>query len=80
MEQLDKKADELPTMVPVSSSNLESVGYNAETLTLYVRFIGGGIYSYANVPDDVFNDLLNAASKGKFFATYIKNIFTFTKL
>lgn len=56
-------------MIPVTSSNLESVGYEYDTL--YIRFNKGGLYAYYNVPVDVYNALLQAPSKGKFFHVYI---------
>ncbi len=65
-------------MIPVTSSNLESVGYEYDTL--YIRFNKGGLYAYYNVPVDVYNALLQAPSKGKFFHVYIKNIYRYRKI
>lgn len=65
-------------MIPVDSSDLESVGY--ENGTLYVRFHSGGIYSYSGVPERVYYDLMNAASKGKYFSAYIKNSYPYQRL
>ena len=67
-------------MIPVSSSNLASVGYDATSKTLYVRFHKGGTYSYSNVPESVYHGLMNAPSKGRFFAANIKNSFHYTPL
>lgn len=65
-------------MVPVSSSDLESVGYEYDTL--YIRFKSGGLYAYYNVSADVYNALMQAASKGKFFHVYIKNMYRYRKI
>lgn len=65
-------------LTPVSSSNLSAVGY--ESGTLYVSFHNGGYYSYNNVPEYVFHELLNAPSKGVYFSENIKNSYTFTRL
>jgi hypothetical protein len=65
-------------MIPVSSSNLSSVGY--ENNTLYVSFNHGGTYSYSGVPYSVYENLLNAPSKGQYFARNIKNVYPYTKL
>lgn len=65
-------------MIPVDSSNLSSVGY--EDNTLYVSFNHGGTYSYSGVPQSVYQNLLNASSKGKYFAANIKNSYPFKKL
>jgi hypothetical protein len=51
--------------VPVSSSNLESIGYDAESQTLEIEFHGGGIYKYFGVPPRVHEGLMNAGSHGK---------------
>jgi len=58
--------------VPVQSSNLVSVGYDAETLTLEVEFLRSGIYQYSGVPVEIHEGLLNAGSKGAFFNQAIK--------
>lgn len=65
--------------VPVASSNVHSVAYDADTATLYVRFLDsfynkatkdyvrqgpGPIYAYYNVPPEMFLDMLHASSKG----------------
>lgn len=65
-------------MIPVASSNLSSVGY--ENNILFVSFNHGGTYSYRGVPYSVFQNLLNASSKGQYFARNIKNVYPCTKL
>lgn len=60
------------------SSQIESVGFWGEKL--FVKFLRGGLYGYDGVPEEVFNDLLNAESKGKFFSANIKNVFPYKKL
>lgn len=52
-------------MIPVSSSNLASVGY--ENGNLLVRFRSGWTYAYSNVPASVYQGLMAAPSKGKYF-------------
>ena len=66
--------------VPVSSSNLRSVGYDPESLTLEITFISGGTYQYHGVTQGVYDSLLAASSKGKFFHAHIKNIFPYNKV
>ena len=58
--------------IPVQSSNLASVGYEAESGTLEVEFVKGGIYQYFGVPADVFEGLMAAGSKGSFFQYNIR--------
>jgi len=45
-------------MVPVNSTNLLAVGYESETLTLYVQFKNGRTYKYHRVPEQVYLDIL----------------------
>lgn len=65
-------------MISVVSSNISSVGY--ERGTLYVSFHSGSTYSYSGVPQYVYKELLNASSKGKYFAANIKNSYPYNKL
>jgi hypothetical protein len=58
---------------PVQSSNIASIGYDTETLTLEVEFLSGGIYQYFGVPQDVYDSFISASSKGTFFHHNIKN-------
>jgi hypothetical protein len=64
----------------VQSSNLKSVGYDAESKTLEVEFHDGGVYQYFNVPAVVHRDLLHAPSIGKYFAFFIKDAYRYRKV
>lgn len=59
-------------MVPVLSSNIESVGYNEERQVCKVRFKSGEEYEYANVLPAEYSGLLNAESVGKHLNAKIK--------
>lgn len=67
-------------MTPVSSSNLESVGYDPSTETLRIKFLKSGLYEYYNVPQDIYDGLMAASSKGKYFHNNIKDKYPYTKL
>lgn len=56
----------------VSSSNLKSVGYDADNMVLEIEFLSSGIYQYYNVPQSIYSGLMNASSKGSYFDSYIK--------
>jgi len=62
---------------PVPSSDLASVGYDERTRVLEIEFHSGGIYRYLDVPKEIFDALLAAESKGRFFAARIRNQFRF---
>lgn len=65
-------------MIPVSSSDIASVGY--EGSTLHIRFNFGGLYAYYNVPASIYNGLLNANSKGRYFHANIKGRYGDTRI
>lgn len=64
------------TMHPVTSSNVEAIGYDAETKTMAVQFKGGKPpYHYANVPAEVYAAFVCAESIGSHFAKHIRGNF-----
>lgn len=56
----------------VESSNLASVGYDAENEILEVEFKHGGVYQYFDVPENVYEELMNASSHGQYFDRNVK--------
>lgn len=65
-------------MVPVKSSNLQSVGYGAHGL--FVRFAGGVAYHYPDAPKSVFDELVGAESPGAVFRDRVRGKYTHKKL
>ena len=61
--------------IPVRSSNLVSVGYEPESLTLEIEF-ATGIYQYFQVPENVYSDLMDASSIGNYFNQHIKDVYS----
>lgn len=52
-------------MIPVESSNIESVGHDGNE-TLRMKFkSGAALYDYVGVPEEKFIDLVNSPSVGK---------------
>jgi hypothetical protein len=66
--------------LPVSSSNIESVGYDSISLTLEVEFKRGGVYQYYEVPSDVYEGFISAESLGSYLHHSIKNNFSVSKV
>lgn len=58
--------------IPVSSSNLASVGYDPGTQSLEVEFLHDGIYRYLGVPSSVYHVLMAADFHGTYFDRYVK--------
>jgi len=60
----------------VSSSNLASVGYNPGSETLEVEFAKTGkVYEYYNVPQFMYDRMMEAPSVGIFFNLEIRNAY-----
>ena len=60
-------------MQSVKSSLLDKVGYDPEAKVLAVQMnYSSDVYLYQNVPQDIFDDLLAADSKGAFYVKKIK--------
>ena len=49
-------------MLPVSSSNIDSIGYNEANQEVYVRFLNGTLYIYKGVPLHEFENFRDAPS------------------
>lgn len=58
--------------IPVKSSSVSSVGYDAATYVLELEFRNGHVYQYLDVPAAAHRLLLQAASVGEFVNTVIK--------
>lgn len=67
-------------MNTVVSSNIDSAGYDAASMTLYVKFKSGALYSYARVPVAEYQALLAAGSKGSYLNAHIKKQFEHTRV
>ncbi len=66
-------------MVEVVSSNIHSVGYDATENVLQVRFHGGALYRYLNVPENVYRGFLEADSAGRYLNTEVKGKYEYEK-
>ncbi|CAG1769284.1 hypothetical protein BAC3_00170 [uncultured bacterium] len=65
--------------IPVSSSNIAAIGYDSNTQTLEVEFNSGSIYQYFDVPQTIYEALINAESVGKCFIGQIKGYYRYAK-
>ena len=66
--------------VAVSSSNVEALGYDADSQTLEVEFKNGTVYQYFDVPERVFEELRDAGSVGAYLAAQVKGAYRFSKV
>jgi len=67
-------------MQPVSSSNVESIGYDENTESLFIRFLNGTLYEYKNVPKVIHEQLMAAPSIGSYLHRNVKGIFAYERI
>ena len=65
---------------PVDSSNITSIGYDKDSNTLEIEFHSGAVYQYFDVPEPIYQGIMGADSKGKYFAQHIKGYYRFVKV
>lgn len=65
---------------PVASSNLASIGYDEPTQTLEIEFLNGSVYQYFNIGPALYEQLMQAPSKGQFLHLYIRNGYPFSRV
>lgn len=58
-----------------NSTSLSSAEYDTVEKILTITFNSGSSYRYADVPKEVYQELIEAKSAGKFFQTYIKPVY-----
>ena len=68
---------EIPSLTPVTSSQILAVGHSEATMTLFIQFKGhggapGSVYSYANVPKSMYLECMTAPSVGSWFYKRLK--------
>lgn len=71
---------DIPTLIPVESSNLASIGYDPITASLFVKFRNGSTYAYSGVPSSIYESLLVADSKGSYLNEQVKNQYPYVKV
>ena len=66
--------------VSVNSSNVDSVGYNPDSLTLEIEFNSGDIYQYYDVPEYIYDELISAGSVGQYLNQNVKNNYSYDQV
>lgn len=60
---------------PLESKMFLSAAYDSEHQILYLRFRSQDVYRYFEFPDDRYQEFLNAASRGRYFLSHIRDRF-----
>ncbi len=66
--------------IAVKSRDIAIVGYDPPTQALEIAFRNGGVYRYADVPAEVHQSLMAAASHGTYFNQNIKDRYSCSKV
>ena len=67
-------------MNPVESGTLAAIGYGDARAILRLEFRSHAVYSYFGVPGAVYEGLLAASSKGKYFNGEIRGHFPHSRI
>ncbi len=61
----------------VVSSVVQSAGHSR---VLEIQFESGRVYQYFDVPESVYQELMQAESKGKYFNAHIRNQYPYQEI
>lgn len=77
---LTQRSEVAMDRIPIRSTNIKEVGYDAESGTLEIMFSDGGIYRYFGVPESIYDGLISAASTGQYFHRMIRDRYRFSRV
>ena len=63
----------------VASSSIDAIGYDETTRTLEIEF-RTSVYQYEDVPEDVYEDLMEVDSKGRYFHECIRDVYSYSRV
>jgi hypothetical protein len=66
--------------VELESTSLKSVAYDEEALILEVEFVEGGVYQYSGVPREIYEQLIDSESKGRYYVENVRNAFPYKRV
>jgi hypothetical protein len=64
----------------VDSTTMRSVGYQAKSHILEIEFDSGAGYQYLGVPARIYEQLLRAESKGRYFNSEIRESYAYVQV
>jgi hypothetical protein len=74
------RQDSAAKRIEVESNYLRSVGYDASSQVLEIEMRRGEVYQYLDVPTEIYTELINAPSHGRYFNANIKESYSSRKL
>jgi hypothetical protein len=67
-------------MVKVNSSTISEIGYDAQRSVMIVKFKTGAVYEYLEVPQSIYDFVINADSVGKALNAEVKGVYEYQQL
>ncbi|MCB0725357.1 MAG: KTSC domain-containing protein [Ignavibacteriae bacterium] len=67
-------------MIDVRSSTIRSIGYDYVEEILVVEFKNRSIYEYYNVSEMIFQNFLDARSKGTYLGKHIRDKYKYKRI
>lgn len=67
------------SIVAVQSTTLVAMAYDVDQQMLQLEFRDRSVYRYFGVPANLYQDLLDAPSKGKYFNRFIRERFAYVR-
>ena len=64
--------------VPITSVTVASAGYDPASETLEIEFTNGRVYQYYQVPAAIYEQFMEADSKGRFFNFSIRSAYPYS--
>jgi hypothetical protein len=62
-------------MIRVNSSAMTAVGYDPLSRRMKITFTQGHTYDFCEVPQRIFDGLMRASSKGRYYNDHIKDLY-----
>jgi KTSC domain-containing protein len=63
----------------MASTTVQHISYDEAARELHVTFVGGAIYTYYDVPAQVYRSFRTAESKGQFFNQFVRDRYDFRR-
>ena len=67
-------------LLQITSSLISQIGYEPNEEVLIVQFKNGAYYQYDNVSEQMYQNMMDSSSIGKYFSSYIKNTRPYKKI
>jgi len=67
-------------LIPVKSSTISKIGYDPDNNILLIAFNSGSIYEFQSIPEEIYQELMQSPSIGKFFSKNIRTRYVYKKI